>query len=294
MSNAEMPTSETFMKQPNVFVRVYENAREAWLPIALTVGLGVGAVACGNSGNEVVAISNDPDRTELTLPEFDVSCPETWQIVQTSNAKNRVIPDGVDAIATAVSEEDAREAMDEVMTLIKPDPDKLVGYYAAFLKKTVSAEDLVDETGQCATSLAEQVFSEIEGYLLMSKITPDEAPANGVNSGMNANGEFAFATNSGISGDLTALKVEGPDGEETWVLERCGNPVKIQPKDASLDQWNNQASPNVAPGSGGQSGPPGTLAPLPQQPTPEGTTTTTITAPGSGGDPAGECGAACE
>lgn len=57
-------------------------------------------------------------------------------------------------------------------------------------------------------------------------------------------------------------------------------------------------SPNVAPGSGGQPGPEGTISTTPTTvfQIPGETTPTTIVVPGGGtpGDPTGECGAACE
>ena len=217
---------EQVSAQPNIFGRVGNWVRghsDRLMAPVLVLSLAIGAVACGG-GNEASVSTNNNNDDKSELPSGG-ACPDTWEIIQTNNAGHRIIAEGVPAIGLAETPEEARIAMSKVMDVLEPDPDILARIANGIIDEDVTPEALTDESGKCASALAEQIATRIETHLSLSTITPDEAPADAINSGVDANGRVVQAYTAGIGGNRTALRVDGPDKKTFWVMERCGNLV---------------------------------------------------------------------
>jgi hypothetical protein len=150
-------------------------------------------------------------------------CQNTWALQEVKADNNRVL-NGVDAIRTASNDDEAREAAHTWLNQIKPDPDLIVGATSYYLDRKVDRKSLVN--GNCASDEAQALVAEIEMAFAQAKITPDDAPSDATNSGVNpANGQMVSAAHAGITGDRTAIKVVLKDGTTVWIMARCGNPV---------------------------------------------------------------------
>lgn len=149
-------------------------------------------------------------------------CPNTWMIVQADNGNNRWFASGVQAIREADSPEKAREAAREWLNLVRQDPELLAGAGAYFTGRQVDPATLVE--GKCASAAAETLVTEIELAIAEAKVTPDQAPENGRNSGVS-DGNVVASSHTGITGDRQAVRVELKDGTVIWIMARCGNPV---------------------------------------------------------------------
>ncbi len=212
--------------QLNAFDRAREWARGKLLPIALSAGLAIGAVACGESGADTTK-AHEKDPIGLAPTE---ACPTSWEIHDLNNAGNRLFADGIPKIWTAETDDQAREAMDDVMSAAQADPEIFAGFIKATIGEDIDPTTLADAERKCATPLAQQKTTQVVTYLAQSRMSPDQAPANGLNSGANAaTGEVTQAYQPGISGDRKAIRIVGPDGKEFWVMARCGNIVVLTP-----------------------------------------------------------------
>lgn len=192
------------------------------LAVLIAVGLlvGSGDKSDADDGREESA-------TTTTMPsaaEDERDCPETWKIVHIDHEdSNRWFADGVQEIRDADTPEEAREAARTWLSLVRRDPQLLKGAASYFTDNQVNASDLVD--GECASEAAESLTAEIELAIAEATVTPDEAPADGTNSGTDADGNVTSAAQAGITGDRDAIKVVLKDGTTVWIMARCGNPV---------------------------------------------------------------------
>ncbi|MEX0932248.1 MAG: hypothetical protein WDZ81_01410 [Candidatus Saccharimonadales bacterium] len=166
----------------------------------------------------------EPAETEPT----EAAC-TSWQLAQADHGENhRWFASGVESIRTASTPEEAREAASEWLMEVRQDPELLAAASQFVLNENVDSSTLFDGDG-CATSTAEVLVAEIELTLAVSSITPEEAPTNGVNSGVDSDGNATVASITGISGDRKAIQITFPDGTSIWILARCGNPVTEDP-----------------------------------------------------------------
>jgi len=94
------------------------------------------------------------------------------------------------------------------------------------VKDTSKVATLID--GNCLSKDGKSLYNKLDGAYHMAGVTfavVDEAPANGTNSGVDANGNYGVAEGRGITGDRKAIEITLPNGTKTWVMFRCGNPV---------------------------------------------------------------------
>lgn len=178
-----------------------------------------------NLEDEIVQLGNCGEASaETTTSTVPADCPSTtWARVDSNKAGNRWFANGVPAIASASTPEEARAAAHEWANGVRTDPTLLAGAGRYMLDKDVESGELFDANG-CATQVAIDLVAEMEAALALSQITPAEAPSNGYNSGTNGD-TVTGAANSGISGDRRSIMVEGPNGTKIWIMARCGNPV---------------------------------------------------------------------
>lgn len=214
------------------------HTRELMFAAALPLA-AIGATAC--AGSEVEAGS--PGTTGTTTAPVESSTTSTTEALTTcenygevvhvsAGETHRLIGDGVPSIGTAKTPEEAREAAGDYYSLISTDPELLAGGYNVLVAtddetKLVGA-DLIGEDG-CFNDRGATVAAEVYTTLYTAKIVPDQAPADGTNSGTNDAGDVVFAEAPGISGNRKAILVTAEDGRETWILERCGNYVTRKP-----------------------------------------------------------------
>lgn len=158
--------------------------------------------------------------SEVALPV----CNDSWAVRELDNTGHRVVGSGIESIGTAKTPEDAKNAAHDFMQITKSDPDAIKANAKAFLGQDIDKDSLSKDG--CMTAEAQLIVNQIDGTLDESEITPDNAPANGINSGVNAKGEVVASKNAGISGNRKAIKIVQKNGTVTWILERCGNFVK--------------------------------------------------------------------
>lgn len=203
---------EQLQENPNL-------VRAAILTAAMTAG-SVLLPACGSESRH--------DGTTTTTatteqPSAENGCQDTREIKQTNNDGHRIVADGIPSIGTVTTPEQAREAAWDVLTVVGSDPEILAGYSHAFLDKEVDPAALYSKDRKCLSTKGEKLFGELIGTFAKSSITPDQAPTNGVNSGVEAGGTVVVAAHAGISGDRKAILIETEDGKKVWVMKRCGN-----------------------------------------------------------------------
>lgn len=205
----------------------------------------------GSSDDEEAATTTEVPTDE----EDEAECPSSWLILASNKENNRWFADGLQEIREASSPEEAWEAANTWLSLVRRDPQLLVGAVAYFLDgRQVDPASLVDEDEKCATSEAVSLTAQIELSLADSEVVPDEAPADGTNSGTNGVGDVVASETPGISGETKAIKITTPDGKEIWILARCGNPVvkgpaPVPPGPTDQPPSAPPAEPSVPPGT---------------------------------------------
>lgn len=267
--------------------------------ITLAGGMALSACSAETAANpELPSMSSKTDTTETTATAAPEVCATSWVMVEIDpGAEGRLMADGLPEIRDAVTPEDARHAANVMVGLIKTDDELLAGFSKSVLKIDASPAELTGADG-CATPRATELATALEATLALSEVTVDEAPANGFNSGTDAEGNVAVSETTGITGDRKALKFVTVDGETFWVMARCTNlvfpghetppalpitprtdnpttPQGPQNKNPNLD-YNNNTGPNNGPGSGGQPGPEGTTSTTAAPATIPNTTTTRL------------------
>ena len=195
---------------------------------AVTLLVGLLWPTSNSVGDETASADSTTTTTSTTEPtpqEDAKECPNTWKIVQSDNQRNRWFADGIQEIKNADTPAKAREAANTWLRLVRRDPQLLAGAATYFLDRQVEWGTLLSEPGKCASEAAEMLTAEIELAIADAKVEPDQAPSNGVNSGVNADGNVVAASQNGITGDRSAVRVETKDGVTIWIMARCGNPV---------------------------------------------------------------------
>lgn len=194
----------------------------------VAIGATLTSFGLGNSSNKtgdempgVTYDQVDPNvDSEVALP----ACNDSWAVRELDNSGHRVVGSGVESIGSANTPEDAKAAANNFIEITKSDPDAIKANAKTFLGQDIDKESL-SENG-CMTEKAVLIVNEISSELNNSNITPDQAPADGVNSGVNSSGEVVSAKKAGIKGNRKAIKILQNNGAVTWIMERCGNFVK--------------------------------------------------------------------
>ncbi len=205
----------------------------------------IGIAACGSDSNgerdataTTTSTTHYPETTTTTTPEV---CIESWEMTGVEHGDNhRWFSDGIIEIKKATNEEEGRDAVvawlhgSDKHPGIKHDAALFAAGYNLFNtendKPEIKAEDLVDSKN-CATPLAEQALADLEATLAMAEVSPGAAPADGVNTGTDGNGNVTIAHEAGVHGDETSRKAlnvtfETEDGTCTVsILGRCGQIV---------------------------------------------------------------------
>lgn len=109
------------------------------------------------------------------------------------------------------------------------------GHHADLLAAYAHQVGLLDDANQwasfvedgCLSQEGQSLYNKLDGAYHIAGMTFSlgEAPANGTNSGVDANGTYGVDSSNGIRGDRTAIEITLPDGSKTWIMLRCGNPV---------------------------------------------------------------------
>ncbi len=204
-----------------------ERIRNKALAVAGVILVGLAAVTL------IAPESDESDSAAIAAAEAEGNCPNSWEVVQLSNDNSRVIGGGVSSIGDADTNDEARAASLDWFNLIKHDPEALAGnantFNAAMGRSTsYKADELYD--GTCFTAPGEQAATELKSAIGLAHIAPAEAPRNGFNTGVDANGNIVVAAHAGITGNRKAVEMTLPTGKKIWVMERCGNVVTVGDK----------------------------------------------------------------
>jgi len=246
------------------------------VPLAAILAIGSVSWLVGHVGNEdnksakppttaapttvaVTSTTTRPIPTTSTVPPF---CGDTWVIQNADTSNNRWFADGTQAIREAKTPQQAQDAAHIWLVQVKLDPAELAGAASYFLHRDVDPSTLV--TGKCGSLEAKKLVTELELAIANAVVTPDQAPANGVNSGVS-NGTVVVASTPGISGDRTAIKVVLKDGTTVWIMARCGNPVVTKPP-AHVPPGPTDNTPPPSTTAPPSTSPPSTSPPLTQPP----------------------------
>ncbi len=196
-----------------------------------------------------VVVANN-NKTQVTIPgtkteETAAVCSGSW-VMKDETSDPAINPDGnwfvkgYKDVYKAKSDADASKLAFNWLERVKKAPNLLVGAASSF-GIAVDKTALVNENN-CATDKAVQLTAELSLTLAKSRITLDNAPANGYNSGVQ-NGAVVWETNPGVNGDRRAIHIVLPNGKEIWILGVCGNVVtpgkppvtQLEAKDPSKD-----------------------------------------------------------
>lgn len=277
--------------QPTMVEHTFINRIRRPVAIALTALGSFGVAGCGGdnfpdsakpstttkaSAGETfptaTATTTAETSTTTTTTEVEV-CADTWEIKPIERGDSpRWFANGVQAIRevqNAPSEkarEEATEAAHKWFNDVKADPKILAGVLNYFSigegmgnMEGVSAADLVDaDDPTCASQTADEYAAQFNLFLADPKVViePGVAPANGVNSGANSNGDVVRGEHAGVSGtkeERLALHFSfvREDGIacEIWVMERCGQIVVLEdcvPEDIIIGKTDD----DILPGDG--------------------------------------------
>lgn len=161
--------------------------------------------------------------------ESEATCPNSWAMNKSLPANGDWVPQ-VPSIKPGLSEAKARAAANDWIELTKKHPATLeaaaVALHVLPYDHKVKQGDLVKDG--CATLKAKQLVKASLQTLAASKITSEDAPTDGTNSGTK-DGDVSYYGESGVDGDRTAIKIDPPVGSTLWVMHRCGNVVTHNP-----------------------------------------------------------------
>jgi hypothetical protein len=211
--------------------RIRRVFRRIFGPFALAGLLAYGAVACSNAeqegpvselGERAAEISEGNESNEL--------CPTSWEYQPLEpNAQNRFLENGFDPIKEAESDEEAKSAFADWFAGVAMADHRVLAFTGSIINGNVIDPDSLIDEDNCATPEAVELARNLAELIAENgTITASDAPADGINSGLNANGEIVQAATPGVSGDRTAIHVHISTAEEEknmWILYRCAQPV---------------------------------------------------------------------
>lgn len=191
--------------------------------------LGLAISFSNNAGMEARLSNPSPEAsaTETATPTPEGCTPEFTQIALDRKGSAKVVLDFSAKVDEAVASGN-KDAYRTVVLGISGQNGQLLAVYAhqmGLYKDPNNWQPLVD--GGCLSKEGQRLYDQLDGAYHMEGMTfaLGEAPANGTNSGVNADGTYGVDASSGIGGDRKAIEITLPDGSKTWIMVRCGNPV---------------------------------------------------------------------
>jgi hypothetical protein len=208
--------------------------------------VAVALTACGDSNNTDYLGKSDAEAAASgETPTTAAECMPTWKTERiTSPGNPKWDPNGSkyieDAHNAALPEEErkaAQLAATDWLATIKKDPKVFFGALRYFKNapgleeaKDVTVDELSD--GNCASAKAAQLATQFELFIAGHPAKADLAPARGVNSGVDANGNVVRSKKAGVKGDRQAIRIDftNEKGEacSVWILKRCKQIVVLQ------------------------------------------------------------------
>jgi len=223
-------------RQPKTPVDKPVNPVWKWLIFAVAVLLVLGLVALFSHGDKKTININDD---QAPIVSQTPTC-STWTMkaMPTNPKDNKWFEDGIAAITKANethNPEDAKNAYREWMNGTDSEgnvihdgvrnyrnmliPAAQEAFQMSFDANTISKDE------ECANDATVQLVNAITLKAIGDgKVTAENAPANGINTGIE-NGVVVSDSQSGITGNLRAIKIVTKDGKVIWILARCGNIV---------------------------------------------------------------------
>lgn len=231
------------------------------LAVLLVILAGHGLAGWMN-GDGKKKVTETPTSSPSASPTSSATTCTTWQREELDHSNWRVVGEGIAEIKAATTPEQAREAAMVWLDKIKVSP---VGFTSAasylLPNEQVDATMLFDDNG-CATETAETLLTKMSMAVGQAAVKPDQAPANGYNSGVS-NDVFVVSKTAGIQGDRKAIRIELSNGQVFWVLARCANPVTKHRPPHPPGPTDNPPPKKPGPGPTPQPGP----TPTPDKPT---------------------------
>lgn len=224
-AKSELDAAQVVIADANTPAAAERDAKVAQAQAKLDRLTAVKNEACKGATSTATATLT-PSATATASPT-GATC-TNWAWSPDAHLGNAWITDGLQSIRDAKTEQDAVKAAQDWMGHVQNDRANLQAAVKMLLDKDVTPAELGNEV--CASDLAEQYAIQAYMFLGQSRITPAQAPANGVNSGI-VDGQPRSSDSNEIHGDLTAIKIEyyeaGKLVKTVWVMARCGNGVTL-------------------------------------------------------------------
>ena len=217
----------------------------AVLFVLVVLVLFFGLRSCGTKPTSSVPVSGSSSATATPVA---YSHGTTWKLAYSDYGNNRWFADGLPEIQNASNPTEAANAAFVWLERVKPDPNLLIPTIKSILGKDVQQADLFKDGW--ATPEAAQLVAAMQLALGQAKVTPDEAPANGTNSGVD-NGVVVSSATPGIHGNRKAIKIVLSNGQVFWVMARCGNVVTLGPPRFPPGRTDNAKDPSLDPAARG-------------------------------------------
>ncbi|OYX38818.1 hypothetical protein B7Z00_01560, partial [Candidatus Saccharibacteria bacterium 32-50-10] len=217
------------------------------LVFALTVGIGIAAIAKSLQPDTVAAVSKmsasaspspspsvsasvstEPSPSPTPSPTPSVECKAEYVQKNANRSGNRVIGDFEKRYAASLAEEgnvsDAQRNL--LIEESGRDAQTLAIWSSAFglYGDPNNWDDLVDNG--CLSTEGQVLHAQLTGALSAKGTTFAEAdaPASAYNSGIDGT-VFGVDKQAGIRGDRSAIMATLSNGSKVYILVRCGNPV---------------------------------------------------------------------
>ncbi len=168
---------------------------------------------------------------KITEAKEGQECPEGF-VVKLAGNKGQKLDDAHEAKVNALlvkyqGSELSQEVLKMHLNLAKQDPRFLYmliqGIPSLEAVADLKSESDISKQG-CYTAKGREAWKLLRGALVTSVPEPkSEAPADGVNTGVNEGG--VYQTAPGITGDRRAVRYETKNGFTFWIMYRCGNLV---------------------------------------------------------------------
>ncbi len=182
----------------------------------------------GTSDGHTSAQAAQPSASASASPSASAaSCTgDVWKMTAVTPKNGKWVVNGVPEIQEAKTPAQAKIAAQVWVDKVKATPGTLAAAAAYMLGETVDPSTL--SHNGCASDAAVKLVGVLRQTVAKSDITPDQAPANGYNSG-TSNGVVLASSTAGVDGNRAAIKIVTQSGTTVWVMARCGNAVTQGP-----------------------------------------------------------------
>ena len=184
-----------------------------------------------DASSEASPASNSKKVLKITEAKEGQECPEGF-VVKLAGNKGQKLDDAHEVKVNALlvkyqGNELSQEVLKMHLNLAKQDP-RFLYMLIQGVPSLQSVADLKSESDiskqGCYTAKGREAWKLLRGALVTSVAEPrSEAPADGVNTGVNEGG--VYQTAPGITGDRRAVQYETKNGFTFWIMYRCGNLV---------------------------------------------------------------------